>query len=188
MRKLVLIMHSSFDGFVAGPCGEMDWLTVNESMFDFVHELTQQADTALYGRKTYEIMDNYWPSAGEMPNASKHDKDHSTWYKTVTKLVVSKTLAGETIPGTIIISNDPVAEIKSYKNTPGKNILMLGSPSLISLLTNENLIDEYFLFVNAVLIGKGIPLFNNISEKINFTLMESRPFPGNVVCLHYMKN
>ena len=73
MRKIVLFMHTSLDGFTAGPNGEMDWIIVNEEMFDIAKEQTEQADTALYGRVTYQMMDAYWPTAGDKPGASKHD-------------------------------------------------------------------------------------------------------------------
>jgi dihydrofolate reductase len=77
MRHLIFFMHTSLDGFVAGLNGEMDWIYVDDAMFDFVATMTNQADTALYGRVTYEMMQSYWPKAGEQPNASKHDKEHS---------------------------------------------------------------------------------------------------------------
>lgn len=85
-------MHTSLDGFVAGPNGEMNWIQVNEEIFNFVPTLTEQADTALYGRVTYEMMQSYWPTAGDQPNASKHDKEHSAWYNKVSKIVLSRTM------------------------------------------------------------------------------------------------
>jgi dihydrofolate reductase len=92
MRKLIFFMHTSLDGFVAGLNGEMDWIKVDEAMFDFIGTMTDQADTALYGRVTYQMMESYWPTAGEQPNASKHDIEHSRWYNKVTKIVLSKTI------------------------------------------------------------------------------------------------
>ena len=92
MRNLIFFMHTSLDGFVAGLNGEMDWINLDEAMFDFVATMTDQADTALYGRVTYEMMQSYWPTAGEQPNASKHDKEHSNWYNNVSKVVLSKTM------------------------------------------------------------------------------------------------
>ena len=89
MRKIILSQHASLDGFVAGPNGEMDWILLDDEMFDLVGSFTDAADTGLYGRVTYELMDNYWPDAGNKPNASKHDIQHSTWYNNVQKIVVS---------------------------------------------------------------------------------------------------
>ncbi|RAJ24536.1 RibD domain-containing protein [Pedobacter cryoconitis] len=78
MRKIVLLIHITLDGFAAGPNGEMDWIHINEEMFDYIGEQTNLADTALYGRVTYQMMENYWPAAAGKPGASKHDIEHST--------------------------------------------------------------------------------------------------------------
>src|ERR1700751_2203962 len=92
MRKIIVAMHVTLDGFTAGINGEMNWINLDEKLFDFVGNLTDSADMALYGRITYEMMNNYWPTAGQKPNASKHDVEHSTWYNNVTKIVLSKTM------------------------------------------------------------------------------------------------
>ncbi|MFL5810934.1 MAG: dihydrofolate reductase family protein, partial [Flavisolibacter sp.] len=88
MRKLISFVHISLDGFVAGPNREMNWIKVNDEIFDFVGQRIQQTDTALYGRVTYEMMEGYWPTAGDEPGASKHDIEHSRWYKQAGKIVL----------------------------------------------------------------------------------------------------
>src|SRR5436853_7158414 len=80
MRRLVLFMHTSVDGFVAGLNGEMDWINVDDDMFEYAGKQTDLADTALYGRITYQMMESYWPTAADQPNATKHDIQHSRWY------------------------------------------------------------------------------------------------------------
>lgn len=85
-------MHVSLDGFVAGPDGEMSWIKVDQEIFDFVGERIEKTDTALYGRVTYEMMENYWPTAGDNPSASKHDLEHSKWYNNAHKIVLSRTM------------------------------------------------------------------------------------------------
>src|SRR5205085_10154744 len=92
MRKLISFMHISLDGFVAGPNGEMNWIKVDEEIFDQVGKRISETDTALYGRVTYQMMENYWPQAGKEPNASKHDIEHSQWYNKAHKVVLSKTM------------------------------------------------------------------------------------------------
>jgi dihydrofolate reductase len=77
VRKLVLFMHTSLDGFVAGPNGEMDWISVDDEMFEYAGQRTREADTALYGRITWQMMESYWPTAADQPAASKHDIEHS---------------------------------------------------------------------------------------------------------------
>src|SRR3979409_1602991 len=95
MRKLVLFMHTSLDGFVAGPNGEMDWIKVDDEMFEYVGKRTNGADTALYGRVTYQMMEGDWPTAADRPNATKHDIEHSRWYNKVAKIVLSRTMRGK---------------------------------------------------------------------------------------------
>jgi dihydrofolate reductase len=90
MGKIVLFMHTTLDGFVAGQNGEMNWIIVDDEIFDFAGNNTDHADTALYGRVTYEMMEGYWPTAGNQPTASKHDIKHSNWYNRVTKVILSK--------------------------------------------------------------------------------------------------
>ena len=85
-------MHVTLDGFVAGPNGEMDWITVDDEIFDYAGDRTDHADTALYGRVTYEMMEGYWPTAADQAGATKHDKQHAAWYNKVAKVVLSRTL------------------------------------------------------------------------------------------------
>src|SRR3954454_21903438 len=115
MRRLVLFMHTSLNGFVAGPNGEMDWIKVDDQMFEYAGKQTQSADAALYGRVTYQMMESYWPTAADQPNATKHDIQHSRWYNSVTKIVVSKTLQQDNLVRTKIMSDNIAEEIKRTK-------------------------------------------------------------------------
>jgi dihydrofolate reductase len=185
MRNLIFFMHTSLDGFVAGPNGEHDWANVNEEIFDFVATITNTADTALYGRVTYEMMQSYWPTAGEQPNASKHDKEHSAWYSKIPKIILSRTMSREVIDNTTIISEELAGNINTIKNRDGKNILIFGSPSASHALIGLGLIDEYWLFVNPVLLGKGTPLFKNVADTTQLKLIETKTFSCGVIALHY---
>ncbi|HWV66955.1 dihydrofolate reductase family protein [Chitinophaga sp.] len=188
MRKIVSFMHVSLDGFVAGPAGEMNWISVNDEIFDFAAQRTNEADTALYGRVTYEMMDNYWPTAADKPNASKHDIEHSTWYKQVDKVVLSNTLKGLQKDKTTVISDDFQGKINALKQLPGREIIIFGSPGATQSLMQHQLVDEFWLFVNPILIGEGMPLFKGIREHVHLKLVASTAFPSSgVVCLHYKK-
>lgn len=188
MRKLIFFMHTSLDGFVAGPNGELNWAKVNDEVFDFVGTMTNDADTALYGRVTYELMESYWPNAGNQPNATKHDKEHAVWYSKVSKVVLSKTLSEEGLNNTTVIGDQLVNNINKIKNQEGKNILIFGSPTASHSLLSVDLIDEFWLFVNPVLLGKGMPLFKGVNEITKLNLMETKVFPCGVVALHYEKS
>lgn len=178
-------MHTSLDGFVAGSNGEMDWISVNDEIFDFVPCLTDQADMALYGRVTYEMMQSYWPTAGEEPNASKHDKEHSVWYNNVSKIVLSTTMSDDGLDNTIVIRDQIAENIHRIKNQDGKNILIFGSPRASNSLLGLNLIDEFWLFVNPILLGHGIPLFTADIDTTRLRLIESKTFSCGVIALHY---
>ena len=186
MRKLVVFMHVSLDGFVAGPNGEMDWINIDDAMFEYVGKKIHKTDTALYGRVTYELMQSYWPTAADQPNAKKHTIKHAAWYKEAKKIVLSRTMKGQDLPNTTIIS-DNIAEIKKIKAVPGKEILIFGSPSASHTLVQENLVDNYWLLVNPVLIGEGIPLFKDIKDRIKLKLLETHTFSSGVICLQYGK-
>lgn len=184
-RKIVLFMHVSLDGFVAGTNGELDWVVVDDEIFAYAGARTNEGDMALYGRKTYEMMEAYWPTAAQKPGASAHDVEHGNWYNRVTKVVLSRTLKGRELPRTRIVSENIGAEIGALKSTPGKDILIFGSPGAAQSLMAEDLIDDYWLFVNPILLGAGIPLFRGAQRRSALRLLESRKLSSGVVCLHY---
>jgi dihydrofolate reductase len=186
MRKIISFMHMSLDGFVAGPKGEMDWIKVDEEIFDHVGKRISEGDTALYGRVTYQMMESYWPGAGEKPGASRHDIEHSKWYSGVHKVVLSKTMKGENLPNTTIISDNLSERINEIKQHGDKDILLFGSPTATHSLMQLNLIDGYWLFVNPIILGKGIPLFTDIKDKIKLKLLTTRPFTCGVTELNYI--
>ena len=131
------------------------------------------------------MMESYWPTAADKPDASPHDHAHSRWYKSARKVVLSKTLLEKNHPNTQIISGNLSDEISKLTHNAGSEILMFGSPSATHALMAENLIDEYWLFVNPILLGKGIPLFKDIKDKTQLLLVNSKVFPTGVVCLQY---
>ena len=188
MRKIVSFVHLSLDGFVAstakGPAG-LGWISISADLFEYVEKRIQQTDTALYGRTTFEMMESYWPTAADRPDASPHDHEHSRWYKSARKVVLSKTLLERNHPNTTIISGNLSDEIGRLKHGSGSEILIFGSPSATHALMAEDLIDGYWLFVNPVLLGKGVPLFKNINAQAALTLVNTHVFPSGVVCLQY---
>ena len=185
MRKLVLFMHMSLDGFVAGPKGEMNWIHTGEELFDYAGNRTNESDLALYGRKTFEMMEGYWPNAGSQPNASKHDIDHSKWYNKVQKIVLSKTLDGSKFKNIKVVNGNLGKEIGQIKNDIGSEIIIFGSASAGHSLMAEDLIDEFWIFVNPIVLGEGIPMFKN--KKIKLKLLASTALKSGVVCQHYQR-
>lgn len=182
-------MHISLDGFVAGPNGEMNWIKVDEEIFDHIGKRIGETDTALYGRVTFQMMEGYWPGAGDQPGASKHDIEHSKWYREVHKVVLSRTLQEEGLANTTILGDnlyDRLNEIKQRENSGSENILLFGSPTATHSLMQLGLIDGYWLFVNPIILGQGIPLFTGKEEKVKLQLITTRPFTSGVTELNYL--
>ena len=163
--KIISFVHVSLDGFVAGPNGEINWVKINEEIFDHVGKRIRECESALYGRVTYQMMENYWPTAGDKPTATKHDIEHAKWYKTAHKVVLSRTMKGADLMNTTIISDNLSDNINELKRQPGKEILLFGSPTATHFLVQQNLIDGFWLFVNPIILGQGIPLFADIKER-----------------------
>lgn len=185
MRKIVAFAHLSLDGFMASSEGGLDWVTINDELFAYVGQRIQQTDTALYGRVTYQMMEAYWPTAADKANPTSHEIEHTRWYKTARKIVLSKTLMEQNHPNTKIIRSNLRDEMTQLKQGAGSEILVFGSPTATHALMAENLIDAYWLFINPVLLGQGIPLFKNIQDRTKLRLEQSKIFTSGVVCLHY---
>ena len=179
-------MHISLDGFVAGPNGEMNWIKADEELFKYLGKRISEGDTSLYGRVTYQMMENYWPTAGDKPTATNHEIEHSKWYKKVHKVVLSKSIKESVIDNTTIVSDNLSDKIKEIKQQNGKDILLFGSPTATHSLIQQDLIDGFWLFVNPIILGEGIPLFKDIKDKIKLKLMPTtRQFNCGVTELNY---
>jgi dihydrofolate reductase len=185
MRQLILVVHTSLDGFVAGTKGELDGFDASEENLQFVCKLTENADAALFGRISYELLNNYWPAAKDKSNATKSEIAYSNWYNEATKIVVSRTMKKENLNNTIVIKGDLYNEIIKIKSKPGKNILIFGSPSVSQLLMHHDLIDNYWIFINPAIFGNGIPLFKESPKRINLRLNSTKQFTNGEVALNY---
>ncbi|MGC1240021.1 MAG: dihydrofolate reductase family protein [Chryseosolibacter sp.] len=144
---------------------------VDDEIFLYSERLISAADTALYGRVTHEMMQAYWPSTAERPDASRHDIEHSKWYNQVDKIVLSRTKNHTGDKGPEVISGNLSERINLRKRDAGNNILIFGSPSAAHPLMEVDLIDERWLFVNPILLGTGIRIFqgqnNSVADKQN---------------------
>jgi len=185
MRKVVWLMHVSLDGFVAGPNGEIDWVQFDDALTEDVQDLVNTADTALFGRVTYQLMESYWPTVAESPTATKHDLDHSRWLNPAPKIVFSRTLRNVQWRNTRIVKDHIGEEIGRLRNQPGKNLILFASPTLGSTFMNLDLIDEYFFNINPIALGKGKPLFREQSQTHKLKLLGSKIYENGVVSLRY---
>lgn len=187
MRKIILLMHASLDGFVGGPNGEMDWILHDQEMFQYVSTHFEKLGAALYGRVTYQMMESYWPTVSKNPESTKQELHHAEWVEKITKLVVSKSLERVTWNNTRLLKGNLAEEITALKGQPGGDVMIFGSPRLSHSLMSLGLIDEYLLQINPVLIGKGIPLFQDLKDRAKLTLISNQTFKNGVIGLRYQK-
>lgn len=187
MRKLVLFLHASLDGFVEGPKGEMDlgWASYDADLEKYVKENLSTADTVLWGRGTYQMMHSYWTSVPSNPSASQHELNHAEWIEKTAKIVFSTTLEKVEWNNSRLVKEDVEEEIKNLKQQQGKDMVILGSPRFAHHLMQLDLIDEYKITVSPVLIGSGLPLFQGLKEKINLKLIENKTFDSGAIGLVY---
>jgi len=186
MRKLILIAHTSLDGFVAGTKGELTDFDVSDENLAFVCTLTDEADAALFGRISYQLLDGYWPSAKDREHATKAEVAFSNWYNNAAKIVFSKTLSAENLNNTIIIREIISSEISKIKEENGKDILIFGSPSVSQILMELNLIDSYWIFINPIIFGKGIPLFAELTNKSKLKILATKQFANGELAINYV--
>ncbi|MCM3745874.1 dihydrofolate reductase family protein [Paenibacillus pasadenensis] len=187
MRKLVLFLHSTLDGFVEGPNGEMDigWVSYDADLEKHAKEILSTADTVIWGRGTYQMMHSYWPSVPSDPSASQHERDHAEWIEKTAKIVFSKTLEKVEWNNSVLVKEDVEEEINNLKQQPGRDMVILGSPRFAHYLMQLDIIDEYKITVSPVLIGKGLRLFEGLKEKTNLKLIENKTFDSGAIGLYY---
>ena len=173
---------------MAGPNGELDWIHVDSEMFDAGARVTDAADTAIFGRTTYQMMASYWPTAGEQPGASKHDVNHSRWINAATKLVFSRTLDSSDWANTTFVKDDIAGTIGRLRQEPGKDLVLIGSASVARQFIRLGLVDDFWINVNPVVLGGGMPLFPPEGARSNLRLVESTVFGSGVAGLHYEKD
>jgi dihydrofolate reductase len=185
MRKVISFMHVSLDGFTTGPNGELEWAIVDEELNPYVDGLFRNVDTALYGRVTYLGMQSYWPTVLTDPEASPRDLAHAHWVENVSKIVFSTTLSRADWKHSRLVKDHIAEEISALKQQPGLDLMIFGSPRLTHTFIHLGLIDEYRLFLNPIVLGGGIPLFQDIKDPTKLKLLEAKTFQAGVVGLHY---
>lgn len=185
MRKVISLMHVSLDGFTAGPNGELEWAIVDDELNPYVDGLIRKVDTALYGRVTYHGMESYWPTVLTDPNAAPRDLAHARWVDNVSKVVFSRTLTHADWKNTRIVKDQIAEEVAALKREPGGDIMIFGSPGLTHTFMKLDLIDDYRLFLNPIVLGGGTPLFQDMTAWTKLKLAETKAFQNGVVGLHY---
>jgi dihydrofolate reductase len=189
MRKVVLYMHTSLDGCVEGSSAwDISWISYNHELEKYAEEILSNVDTVLWGRTTFLGMQQYWTSVPDNPESSEHEINHAKWLENTTKIAFSKTLEKVDWKNSRLVKENISEEITNLKKQSGKDMIILGSPALAQSLMKLDLIDEYRLTVNPVILGSEKPLFKDITKKMDLKLVDSRVFDSGVIGLTYQRN
>jgi dihydrofolate reductase len=186
MRNIISLAHISLDGFMAGPGGDMSFVVFNDELADHTYPLIHDVDLAVYGRVTYELMEGFWPTAGDKPDLSAGAKGHARWYAGVNKIVASRTLAAAKKPNVRVVGDDIVGALRAEKQKAGGEIMVFGSPTLTRALAAADLVDEWRLSLQPVILGGGLPLFGTREERTRLALRSSKTFGSGVIAVHYV--
>jgi dihydrofolate reductase len=190
MKKLKLQIQMTVDGFVAGPNGELDWMVMNwsDDIMEYVTGMTDPVDGILMGRKMTEGFITYWSSVVKDPANPEYEFGRKMY--DTPKVVFTKTLneSDPTVTGwqnTVLAKGDLLEEVQKLKDQEGGDLIVYGGSNFVSNLIRNNLIDEYYLFINPVVLGKGLTIFNSVEQKKDLELKDSRTFDCGITLLYY---
>jgi dihydrofolate reductase len=180
MRKVIAAMNMTFDGF----CDHTSMIADDE-IHQHYNELLRNAGTLVYGRITYQLMKSYWPAIVKNPTGNKPTDEFAVLINNLPKIVFSHTLMNLGWKNATLAKKTIREEMLELKHeNDGKDILV-GSPSLIVAAMNLQLIDEYQFSVQPTIIGKGLPLFKNIHDRIDLNLIKTITFGCGAVTFYY---
>jgi dihydrofolate reductase len=182
MGRVICSMSVSLDGFVDSPAGSLDWVRIDEDLHRLFNEETRGVRAMLFGRRMYETLAAYWPTALDDPEATPATLEYARLWKATPKYVFSGTLT-EAHPDVMLVRDDAVAAVRRMRTEPGD--LSAGGPTFAGSLLAAGLLDEIRLYVNPVLLGGGTPFFPSLGATRGLRLLESRTFPNEVVLLRY---
>lgn len=181
MRKLTVFNFITLNGYYKGPNEDIGWHRHEGDEGDFAAEGARSESVLLFGRKTYEMMASFWPT----PEGKKMNPAVADGMNKSEKIVFSKTLKNTSWNNSRIIKENIVEEIKKLKQTPGKDMTLLGSGSILTQFAQAGLIDGYQFMVDPVALGGGTSVFQGMFDKLDLKLTNSKAFPSGVVLLNY---
>jgi dihydrofolate reductase len=187
MRKLIISMNVTLDGFMAGPDCELDWhfQRWDSEMAESLSEELGKADTIILGRVTYSAMANYWPMRAACLSIPREDIAFADMMNNYTKVVFSKTLDQTNWKNSTLMKGNLRNEIEKLRRTPGRDMIVYGSGKLAHALVQENLVDEFRIWIHPVLLGTGKPFFRKINNRQNLVLVGRKAFSSGVIQLTY---
>jgi dihydrofolate reductase len=183
MGRLIYSMSVSLDGFVATPSGSLDWVQVDEELHSSFNDEARESSAFLYGRRMWELMAAYWPTADTDPAAPPTIREFAAIWKDTPKIVFSRTLE-RVDHGARLVRDDAVAEVARLKAQPDYD-MSVGGPTITAPLLAEGLVDEVRLYVQPVILGAGLPFLPPLDDRIALQLVQTRTLDSGVVYLRY---
>jgi dihydrofolate reductase len=181
MRQLTAFNFITLNGYFKGLNDDISWHRHGEEESSFAEEGAKSESILLFGRKTYEMMASYWPT----PMAMQNSPGVAEGMNKSEKIVFSRSLKKAEWKNSRLVRENIVDEIKTMKQSPGKDMTILGSGSIITQFAEVRLIDLFQFMVDPVVLGDGVSIFNGIAKKLDLALTDSRVFKSGVVLLSY---
>ncbi len=191
MRKLFLHIAVSFDGYIEDENHELDWHFADAEFESYLNDTLRSIDTMIFGRKAFELLAQYWPTAEDNPAFAPNPADLSHHIEAARmmnskrKIAISNTLKSTDWANSTIIGGDVAAEIEALKKTPGKDIALFAGANVANSFMRLGLIDEYRVIVNPIFLGGGTPLFEGGCARTELEVLEVRRFNAGGVLLRY---
>jgi dihydrofolate reductase len=196
MRRIVMFNRVSAEGYFAAADGGLGWVVPEPELDRAAADNLGGAGTILFGRRTYEMFESFWPHAADdsgtaadphAPGRSPEMRAMAEWINNATKLVFSRTRKDVTWRNSRLLPELDPGEIEALKSGPGGDIMIFGSGSIVSQLTEHGLIDEYQLVISPLLLGSGRPLVSGVPKSLKLELVEAKAFPSGNVRLRYAR-
>ncbi|MFJ1806447.1 MULTISPECIES: dihydrofolate reductase family protein [unclassified Streptomyces] len=185
MRKIVLIVSVSLDGYIEGPDHDISWHRVDDELHQHFNDLVRGLGGLLSGRVTHELMAGFWPTADADPETPAVMAEFAGIWRDIPKYVYSRTLRHADWNTTIVREVVP-EEVDALKRQPGGDLSLSGA-NLAAAFLRHDLVDEIRLYVHPALIGRGTPLFPQTDATTLLELIETHTFGNGVVLLHYRR-
>ncbi|MGE2736649.1 dihydrofolate reductase family protein [Mycolicibacterium vaccae] len=183
MGRLIYGFNVSVDGYIADAQGSIDWSAPSEELHRYWNDFERETALSFYGRRLYELMSAYWPTADQDPDAGPIIRDYAQVWCDMPKVVFSRTL--ESVDwNSRLERGDPVEVVKKMKAETDGNMEVAGA-TLAAPIVQAGLVDEFRLVIAPTAVGGGLPFFPTLPSWITLRLLENRTFPGGTVLLRY---
>ena len=197
MRRIVMFNQVSADGYFAAPDGSLDWVVPDDKLSQAAMDQGPAFDTVLFGRKTYDMFEQFWPHALDPSSSTSPDphapgrrsatvRDMALFLNATQKVVFSRTRKDVTWNNSRLVRELDPRAIGEMKRQSGQDMILFGSGSIVSELTRHGLIDEYQFAVMPVVLGAGRPLFTGV-ERVKLDLIDARGFASGNVLQRYRR-